>query len=227
MIPTETSDPGVGNGSFPSFWRCPRYVRFSNRPFEVKRFQTIHYLQCRCRSRARYFDPFQMVSTSQRLAKAHVPIEPFAQTLPNLTAMTENLFDLIQSRSLALYPDATMRLAASRAVLVESSRGQRIGKEKQSHHIDVIVALAMACLAAVKGQATPGYDLFAPHLFDDDDDDLKPAPSPVPASMTTEQYERITRPVSMMPREDQSPGVAEAFARARLDLLRKTGNGSS
>jgi len=29
MIPTETSDPDVGNGSFPSFWRCPRYVRLS------------------------------------------------------------------------------------------------------------------------------------------------------------------------------------------------------
>ena len=28
-------------------------VRFSNRPFGVKRFQTIHQLQCRCRSRAR------------------------------------------------------------------------------------------------------------------------------------------------------------------------------
>ena len=29
MIPTETGDPGVGNGSFPLFWRCPRYVRLS------------------------------------------------------------------------------------------------------------------------------------------------------------------------------------------------------
>jgi hypothetical protein len=28
-------------------------VCFSNRPFEVKRLQTIHHLQCRCRSRAR------------------------------------------------------------------------------------------------------------------------------------------------------------------------------
>ena len=29
------------------------HVRFSNRPFGVKRFQTIHHWQCRCRSRAR------------------------------------------------------------------------------------------------------------------------------------------------------------------------------
>ena len=66
------------------------------------------------------FDPFQMAAVSQRLAKAHVPIEEYPQTVPNLTAATSNLFDLIQSRSIALYPDAAMRLAVSRAIIVES-----------------------------------------------------------------------------------------------------------
>ena len=113
------------------------------------------------------FDPFQMAAVSQRLAKAHVPIEEYPQSVPNLTAATQNLFDLIQSRSLVLYPDAPMRLAASRAVIVESSRGWRLDKLKQAHKIDVVVALSMACLAAVRGQGKPGYDLFAPGLFDD------------------------------------------------------------
>ena len=67
------------------------------------------------------FDPFQMAAVSQRLAKAHVPIEEYPQTVPNLTAATSNLFDLIQSRSIALYPDAAMRLAVSRAIIVESA----------------------------------------------------------------------------------------------------------
>ena len=31
--------------------------------------------------------------------------------------------------------------------------------------------LSMACLAAVRGQGKPGYDLFAPGLFDDDAED--------------------------------------------------------
>ena len=53
---------------------------------------------------------------SQRLAKAHVPIEEYPQSVPNLTAATSNLFDLIQSRSIALYSDAAMRLAVSRAI---------------------------------------------------------------------------------------------------------------
>jgi len=29
----------------------------------------------------------------------------------------------------------------------------------------------MACLAAVRGQGKPGYDLFAPGLYDDNADD--------------------------------------------------------
>ena len=113
------------------------------------------------------FDPFQMAAVSQRLAKAQVPIEEYPQSVPNLTAATSNLFDLIQSRSIALYSDAAMRLAVSRAIIVESSRGWRLDKLKQQHKIDVVVALSMACLAAVRGQGKPGYDLFAPGLFDD------------------------------------------------------------
>ena len=113
------------------------------------------------------FDPFQMAAVSQRLAKAHVPIEEYPQSVPNLTAATSNLFDLIQSRGIALYPDAAMRLAVSRAIIVESSRGWRLDKLKQQHKIDVVVALSMACLAAVRGQGKPGYDLFAPGLFDE------------------------------------------------------------
>src|SRR5262245_39770040 len=41
------------HGIKPTCWRLLVYVRFSNRPFEVKRFQTIHPRQCRCRPRAR------------------------------------------------------------------------------------------------------------------------------------------------------------------------------
>ena len=108
-----------------------------------------------------WFDPFQMVSVAQRLQKAHVPIEEFPQSIPNLTASTSNLFDLIQARTLVLYPDAGMRLAVSRAIVTESSRGWKIDKLKQSHHIDVIVALSMAALAAVRGQSEPSYDLWS------------------------------------------------------------------
>jgi phage terminase large subunit-like protein len=104
------------------------------------------------------YDPYQMVSTAQRLAKAGIPIEEFPQSNPNLTAASQNLFDHIESRALVLYPDAGMRLAVSRAVAIEGTRGWRIGKEKSAFKIDVIVALAMAVHAACVAQAQPYFD---------------------------------------------------------------------
>jgi hypothetical protein len=68
-----------------------------------------------------------------------------------------------------LYPDVQMRLAVSRAVIVESSRGWRLDKLKQQHKIDVVVALSMACLAAVRGQSEPAYDLW--NCFPDEETD--------------------------------------------------------
>jgi phage terminase large subunit-like protein len=100
------------------------------------------------------FDPYQMMGSAQRLQRAGVPIEEFPQTPANLTAASQNLYELIESKNLAVYPDAAMRLAISRAVAVETPRGWRISKEKQSHKIDVIIALAMACHACVEGQSS-------------------------------------------------------------------------
>ena len=80
-------------------------------------------------------------------------------TVPNLTAATSNLFDLITARQLLLYPDAAMRLAISHAIIVESARGWRLDKLKQQHKIDVVVALSLAALAAVRTGGTLAYDL--------------------------------------------------------------------
>jgi hypothetical protein len=137
--------------------------------FEQTVEQTLLDWSKRFRIRKVWFDPFQLVSVAQRLAKAHIQIEEYPQTIPNLTATTSNLFDLIQARTLVLYPDAGMRLAVSRAIVTESSRGWKIDKTKQSHHIDVIVALSMAALAAVRGQSEPSYDLWA--CFPDEETD--------------------------------------------------------
>jgi len=139
---------------------------------------TLLDLQKRFRVRKVLFDPYQMVATAQRLAKAGVKVEEFPQTAPNLTAASQQLFELIQGHSLVCYPSEAMRLAASRCIAIESSRGWRITKEKQSHKIDVIVALAMAAFAAVQGQNESSYDTtyraFDPNYRDPD------APPPTP-----------------------------------------------
>ena len=116
------------------------------------------------------FDPWQMQATSQRLTAAGIRLEEFPQSSANLTAATQNLFELIQSQSLRAYPDAAMRLAISRAIAVETSRGWKIDKAKQSHKIDVVVALAMACHAAVQGSHESSYDRTWAGFQDDYDD---------------------------------------------------------
>jgi phage terminase large subunit-like protein len=145
--------------------QCARLVQhciFTPSPGDPIQFDAVEALLLdwhkRYRLRKALFDPLQMEAIAQRLTKAGVPIESFPQTVPNLTAATSNLFDLIQSRQIALYPNEAMRLAASRAILHESARGWRIDKLKQSHKIDVIVALSMACHAAVQAQGESYYD---------------------------------------------------------------------
>jgi phage terminase large subunit-like protein len=96
------------------------------------------------------FDPWQMQSTAQRLRNAGVFIEEFPQSSPRLTESSQNLFELIKSNNIVFYPDDDIRLAISRAVAKETSRGWRIGKEQQSHKIDVVVALGMAALVAAQ-----------------------------------------------------------------------------
>src|SRR5262249_46840854 len=95
------------------------------------------------------FDPYQMQSTAQRLRERKIRIEEYQQTPGNLTDASQNLYELIKSRRITLYPDAPMRLACQRAVAKETARGWGIAKEKSSHKIDVIVALAMACRATL------------------------------------------------------------------------------
>ena len=126
--------------------------------FEQTIERTLLDLSTKYQVRAILYDPWQMQAVAQRLLKAGLPLQEFPQSSPNLTAASQNLFDLIESQSIVLYPDAAMRLAVSRAVAVESPRGWKISKEKQSHKIDIVIALAMACHAAVQGQAEPFYD---------------------------------------------------------------------
>ena len=95
------------------------------------------------------YDPFQMHDLSTRLQSEGLPMVEFPQSSPNLTRMGQNLYELIKGGNLQLYPDIDMRLSASHAIAIQSSRGWRIAKEKTSHKIDVIVALAMASLAAI------------------------------------------------------------------------------
>jgi phage terminase large subunit-like protein len=157
--------------------KCARLVQhkvFTPSPddpidFENTVEKTLREWHARFRIRQILFDPYQMAAVAQRLARERLPVEEYPQTVPNLTAATSNLFDLISARQIVLYPDAGMRLAISRAIIVESARGWRLDKLKQQHKIDVVIALSMAALAAVRDGGKSRYDSSLRWVCDDDE----------------------------------------------------------
>src|SRR5207253_6157361 len=92
---------------------------------------------------------------------AGVPMREFAQSVPNLTEASTNLYELVKAGNLMAYRDDALRLAVHRAVAVETARGWKISKKTASHRIDVVVALAMAALGAVQGGQTAGEGYIA------------------------------------------------------------------
>jgi hypothetical protein len=106
------------------------------------------------------YDPHQMTASAQRLQRQGLRMQEFPQTMSNLTTMGENLFALIKGRNLLVYPDEQIRTAVLHAVAVESGRGWRLDKSKQSDHVDIVISLAMAALAAVRAQGASTFDVW-------------------------------------------------------------------
>ena len=94
-------------------------------------------------------DPWQAARSIQTLAAAGLPIEEFPQTQHNCTRMGQAMYDLVKGQNLVLFADPVLRQQAMNTVAIDTPRGFRIAKEKASQKIDGIVALSMACVAAV------------------------------------------------------------------------------
>lgn len=160
-----------------------------------------------------WYDPFQMVAVAQRLTKAGLTMIEYPQTVGNLTAMGENLFELIKGKNLLVYRDPEIRTAVSRAIAVESGRGWRISKEKQSHRVDVVVSIGLAALAAVRGESNPS-DSYINALADSEPEPPLVLP---PRPRIDPQYERYSRPVAWgggLPREAlEAAGLLEPLRR--------------
>lgn len=106
------------------------------------------------------YDPFQFHRSATTLAKEGINMVEFPQTLDRLTAMSQNLFDLIKGNNLTLYRDKEMRSHAQVSTAKESSRGWRIVKKKASQKIDLIIALAMSALGSTRLDTYGGPDIF-------------------------------------------------------------------
>ena len=83
---------------------------------------------------------------------AGLPIQEFPQTSAHTTLLGQTLFDLLNGRALRVYAADNLRQQALNAVAVETLKGWRIAKEKAAKKRDAIVALAIACVAAIEGK---------------------------------------------------------------------------
>lgn len=107
------------------------------------------------------YDPQHLLATMQRLQRKGLPTRAFEQTIGNMTAASQLLYEVLKNRNLETYPDDTMRRHIQMSVAETTSRGFRIVKTKITgrHHIDGAVALAMACYAAI---TNGGVDISIP-----------------------------------------------------------------
>lgn len=103
-----------------------------------------------------FYDPMQMAAPAASLKRKHVAVDELTQTLSNLGEAAQVLWDLVNARNLWMYPAADLRQHALNAVAVESARGWKLDKAKQSRKVDGVVALSFAVLAAVKRSGGTG-----------------------------------------------------------------------
>lgn len=102
------------------------------------------------------YDPWQFQRSAQTLSQQGINCVEFAQNMGNLTSISSTLFEALKGQQLIGYASDEIRSALAHAVIIEGSRGARIGKEKSSHRVDAAVALAMAVYGATEQLAAAG-----------------------------------------------------------------------
>jgi hypothetical protein len=118
------------------------------------------------------YDQSQLAFMMQRLASAGFKTEEFVQNPQNLSALTQNLYDLVRYERLSVYPDQKLRNAVVRTVTTENSSGMRIAKDRSNQN-DCVIALGMAALRCVqrhqkKVDLVHKYRAFDPSFVDED-----------------------------------------------------------
>lgn len=101
------------------------------------------------------YDPHEFHRSMTTLLRKGYPMKEFTQTVENMTAASQQLFDVLKNKSLISYPDEELRSHIQNCVAENHGRGFRIvkGKERKGAHIDGATALAMSVYEAVENGA--------------------------------------------------------------------------
>ncbi len=97
-----------------------------------------------------YYDPYQLHRSAVTLKKKGIFIQELPQTVSNTIEFSQNLYDLILFGNIEFFPSKELRRHIKACKAKEMDRGYRIVKGKHSEKIDIAIAGAMACLAAVR-----------------------------------------------------------------------------
>ncbi len=99
-------------------------------------------------------DPRDLHDTMTRVARTGIPVVEYAQTVSNMMAVSQNLYDLLQGGNLWAYPAPDLAEHIRNSVAEDKGKGFRIVKRKSTRgrqKIDAAIALAMAAYAAIEG----------------------------------------------------------------------------
>jgi phage terminase large subunit-like protein len=143
-------------------------------------------MQRMCTISAVVYDPTQLHQVMTELHKKGVPVVEFTQTTTNMTAATQNLYDLIMSGNFEAYADDDLRKHIQFAAVDITGRGQRLVKQtkRSKNKIDAAVALAMAAFDAVE---RGGVDTSLPTVVESPFGDVSEFPSVDPIRERMEQ----------------------------------------
>lgn len=118
------------------------------------------------------YDPTHLLTIMLKLQREGFPTHIYEQTVPNMVAASQLLFDLFKNNNMESYPDDELRRQIQMAVAETTARGFRIVKSKlpiKHTFVDAAVAMAMASYDAV---SNGGVDTSIPVVLRSPYDDM-------------------------------------------------------
>lgn len=114
-------------------------------------------MHCRYKVACWYYDPHEMSSTAQMLARRGIPIAEMKFTGQNLPMMASTILQVFRGRKIDLYPEPNLKRDLLRLCIVEKSYGYKLEAISDEYgHADRAIALAIALPMAIEIAEHPG-----------------------------------------------------------------------
>jgi len=113
------------------------------------------------------YDPAHFHRSMTAILKKGYRMVEYPQTVGNMQAASQQVYDLLRYKNLWAYPSEEMKEHLQNAVAESKGRGFRIVKEKSTAHVDLAIALAMSAWGSVERQFDTDTEIRAEMPFAD------------------------------------------------------------